>query len=95
MDVACTAGVQSWDDGGERPAASPIRSLITPQAIAGIIVLPVSIRLPQFHDGIRDRAAGTIDHMAAEGFLKIDYPKLIRVSDDPVALLDSFELLSG
>jgi uncharacterized protein (TIGR00730 family) len=36
-----------------------------------------------------------IDHMAAEGFLKIDYPKLIQVSGDPVALLDSFKLVSG
>ncbi|MBP2320774.1 uncharacterized protein (TIGR00730 family) [Kibdelosporangium banguiense] len=46
-------------------------------------------------DGFYQPLLRMVDHMAAEGFLKTDYRKLIQVSADPAALLDSFELVSG
>jgi uncharacterized protein (TIGR00730 family) len=46
-------------------------------------------------DGFYQPLLRMVDHMTAEGFLKIDYRKLIKVAADPAVLLDSFKLVNG
>jgi uncharacterized protein (TIGR00730 family) len=46
-------------------------------------------------DGFYQPLLRMTEHMAAEGFLRVDYRELIQVSQDPAVLLDSFALTNS
>src|SRR5437870_12591728 len=52
VHVACPSGIEPWYNGFQSVAACFISELMAAQPVAGVVVAPLGIRLPEVHQGV-------------------------------------------
>ena len=80
VNVFGAPGIQAGDDGYQLVSSGGIGILVTAQGISAVVIISTAVGLPEIEQGMHDRLASGVEHVAAEDQLCASHAGLEQVS---------------